>query len=82
MTQTEDIYEKLIAAAGDPVSIEKVFHEYSNSKGPFYTALAKATASLQEQFPKTTGTKNSFVWYRNSPNEAICFWTSLSVDKE
>ena len=50
MTQTEDIYEKLIAAAGDPVSIEKVFHEYSNSKGPFYTALAKATASLQEQF--------------------------------
>jgi hypothetical protein len=50
MTQTEDIYEKLLAAAGDPVAIEEVFHNYGNSKGPFYAALAKATASLQEQF--------------------------------
>ena len=49
-TLTENIYEKLMAAAGDPVQIENVFHEFNSSKGPFYIALAKATASLKEHF--------------------------------
>jgi hypothetical protein len=50
MTQTEEIYENLMAAAGDPVATEKVFHEYGGSKGPFYIALAKATTIQQERF--------------------------------
>jgi len=50
MTQTEEIYEKLLAATGDQAAIEEVFHNYGNSKGSFYIALAKATASLQKQF--------------------------------
>ena len=49
-TLTETIYEKLIEVAGDPVATENVFHQFSSSKRPFYLALAKATASLQQQF--------------------------------
>jgi hypothetical protein len=50
MTLTEEIYEKLMAAADDPAATEMVFQEYGGSKGPFYLALAKATASQQQYF--------------------------------
>jgi hypothetical protein len=39
-----------MVASGDPAATEVVFHDYGGSKGPFYIALAKATACLQEQF--------------------------------
>jgi hypothetical protein len=54
MTLTEEIYEKLMTAANDPVATEKVFHEYGGSKGPFYIALAKATTSKKEHLKEIT----------------------------
>jgi len=54
MTLTEEIYEKLMAAADDPVATEKVFQECGGSKGPFYLALAKATTSKKEHLKEIT----------------------------
>ncbi len=46
MTITNVIYQKLLDATGDPGGLQAVFNEYNHSKGPFYIALAQATASL------------------------------------
>jgi hypothetical protein len=53
-TLTETIYEKLMAAAGDPMAIKDVFQEFNSSKGPFFGALGKARGLLQEQVKNIT----------------------------
>lgn len=45
-TITKTITEELLNAVGDPAELEKVIHERSNSKGPFYMALAEATTLI------------------------------------
>jgi hypothetical protein len=48
-TLTDSIYDELIEGAKDPAGLPAVLKEHSNSKGPLYIALAKATNSLSEK---------------------------------
>ncbi len=49
MTLTEKITSELLDAADDSDKIEAVFARHAHSKEPLYSALAKATATLQER---------------------------------
>jgi len=49
-TLTNEITRELLDAVGNPAGLEAVFQQHSHSKGPFYHALAQATASLTEHF--------------------------------
>ncbi len=49
-TLTNEITQELLDAVGNPAGLEAVFQQHSHSKGPFYHALAQATASLTERF--------------------------------
>ena len=50
MTLTEQITERLLDAVDEPGGLDAVYREFSKSRGPYYGALAAATAELQEQF--------------------------------
>lgn len=54
-TLTETITQELLDAAADPGGLDFVFQKYGQSKGPFYNALAQATAALSEQFTSLSG---------------------------
>ena len=50
MALTAIIEEELLATIGTDTDPEAVIHRYHASKGPLYTALARATATAQDQF--------------------------------
>jgi chromosome segregation ATPase len=54
-TITETITQELINAVENPAEIEKVIHDRSKSKGPFYMALAQATALMTDNLKAISG---------------------------
>ncbi len=50
VTVAETIEAELLDAAVDPARLAEVFAHHGKSKGPFYIALARATATLRERF--------------------------------
>ena len=50
VTLTEKIAQQLLDATDNPAALEAVFQQHSHSKGPLYSALAQATATLKGRF--------------------------------
>lgn len=48
-TITATITDKLLSGINDPAGLQVVLHEYSNSKGPLYIALAQATSIMTQK---------------------------------
>lgn len=81
VTLTEKITQQLLDAADDPAGLEAVFQQHGHSKGPLYSALAQATATLKDRFPdlaqKCKGAETECQEYRQQGKEAKEGLTSL-----
>ena len=50
MSLREEITQALLDSIDDPAELGKIYRRYGRSKGPFYLALAAATAALDSDF--------------------------------